>query len=173
MPPAKSTTPRGTREIGIHGIIDRLDEIETETDGRRIRVIDYKTGKLPTRKTYAIDEIFSGEVYQQKHTNYYLQTLLYALIVSHDRKLNPGQLPVSPALIFIQHTSARDYDPTLMLDKEKMVRATDYELPFREGLEQVLQNIFNPALPFSPTSDGKRCESCVYRQLCRLDSKKV
>ena len=167
------STPRGTREIGIHGIIDRLDEIETETDGRRIRVIDYKTGKLPTRKTYAIDEIFSGEAYQQKHTNYYLQTLLYALIVSHDRKLNPGQLPVSPALIFIQHTSARDYDPTLMLDKEKMVRATDYELPFREGLEQVLQNIFNPALPFSPTSDGKRCESCVYRQLCRLDSKKV
>lgn len=165
-------TPRGTREIGIHGIIDRLDEIETETDGRRIRVIDYKTGKLPTRKTYAIDEIFSGEAYQQKHTNYYLQTLLYALIVSHDSQHNPGQLPVSPALIFIQHTSAKDYDPTLMLDKEKMLRATDYELPFKEGLEQVLQNIFNPALPFSPTSDGKRCESCVYRQLCRLDSKK-
>ena len=158
-------TPTGVRPISLYGFIDRLDEI-TDSAGQRIRVIDYKTGRLATKRVTSIDELFTGDDYQEKHTNYYLQATLYALIVSHDQATNSLHLPVSPALIFIQHTAANDYDPTLLLDKDKMVRATDYEQAFDTGIRQVLQQIFDPSQPFSPTPHRERCANCVYHNLC-------
>ena len=158
-------TPTGMRPLGLYGFIDRLDEV-TDSAGQRIRVIDYKTGRQATKRMTTIDELFTGDDYQEKHTNYYLQATLYALIVSHDQAINDLHLPVSPALIFIQHTSANDYDPTLLLDRDKMVRATDFEQEFDQGLKQVLQQIFDPSQPFCPTPHRERCANCVYHNLC-------
>lgn len=158
-------TPTGVRPLNLYGFIDRLDEV-TDSAGQRIRVIDYKTGRLATKRVTTIDELFTGEDYQEKHTNYYLQATLYALIVSHEQTINDLRLPVSPALIFIQHTAANDYDPTLLLDRDKMIRATDFEQEFDQGLKRVLQQIFDPSQPFSPTPHRERCANCVYRNLC-------
>ena len=158
-------TPNGIRPLSLYGFIDRLDEV-TDSTGQRIRVIDYKTGRLATKRVATIDELFTGDDYQEKHTNYYLQATLYALIVSHDQTINDFCLPVSPALIFIQHTAANDYDPTLLLGQGKMVRATDFEQEFDAGLKQVLQQIFDPGQPFTPTPHKERCTNCVYHNLC-------
>ena len=158
-------TPNGIRPLSLYGFIDRLDEV-TDSTGQRIRVIDYKTGRLATKRVATIDELFTGDDFQEKHTNYYLQATLYALIVSHDQTINDLCLPVSPALIFIQHTAANDYDPTLLLGQGKMVRATDFEQEFDAGLKQVLQQIFDPGQPFTPTPHKERCTSCVYHNLC-------
>lgn len=160
-------TPRGSHAISIGGIIDRLDETSQLPQGSRIRVIDYKTGNKITQATNSIDELFSAENLSAKHTNYYLQTLLYSLIVSHDTQLNPRQLPVSPGLVFIQHMQGADYDPTLAIDKKKIDRATDYEHEFGEGLRQTLQSIFDNATPFTATADKTRCDYCPYAQLCK------
>lgn len=156
-----------THKILIKGIIDRLDEITDNEGQRRIRVIDYKTGAPAKKNVAEIEEVFSKCDIQEKHTNYYLQTILYSLIVSHDTTLNKEQLPVSPALIFIQNTNRKDYDPTLLLDKKPIIRATDYESKFIEGFKQTLQEIFNPDIPFIPTEDRQRCVNCVYSQLCK------
>lgn len=159
----------GKKTLTIHGFIDRLDSI-TDADGcKRIRVIDYKTGKPATSRATAISELFErmGPALERKHTNYYLQALLYSIIVSHDKSLNANQLPVSPSLIFVQNTSNKHYDPTLVLDKEKMLRATDYEKEFNQGLTDLLREIFNPDIPFIPTTNKARCASCVYRNLCK------
>ena len=74
------TTHEGTRTICVGGFIDRLDRI-TDQEGERIRVIDYKTGKLPQMKTNGIDDIFDIHNRQKRHADYYLQTFLYALNV--------------------------------------------------------------------------------------------
>lgn len=157
----------GEREIKVLGIIDRLDEITDDDQQQRIRVIDYKTGMPARKKVEEIAELFSDTDIQAKHTNYYLQALLYALIVSHSLELNQSGLAVSPALMFIQNMSDEQYDPTLKLGDGLMVRATDYEDEFMDGLRQTLREIYDADIPFEPTKDQKRCANCIYSNLCK------
>lgn len=162
----KFASTDGEREIKILGFIDRLDEI-TDDDQQHIRVIDYKTGMPARKKVEEIAELFSDTDIHTKHTNYYLQALLYALIVSHSQELNQSGLAVSPALMFIQNMSDEQYDPTLKLGDSLMIRATDYEDEFMDGLRQTLREIYDADIPFEPTKDQKRCANCIYSNLCK------
>ena len=92
--------------------------------------------------------------------------MLYATIVRHHRQLNPQARPVSPALIFIQHANADDYDPTLAVNRQKIDDIKDLEEPFTDRLHALLDEIFNPDVPFTPTDDRKRCSHCPYRKIC-------
>ena len=157
----------GEREIKLLGYIDRLDEITDAERGKRIRVIDYKTGMPAKKKVVEIAELFGDTDIQSKHTNYYLQALLYSLIVSNDAQLNQDKLAVSPALMFVQNMSDEQYDPTLMLGDTLMVKATHYEAEFMEGLRQTLREIYDADVPFQPTKDRKRCAKCIYGNLCK------
>lgn len=159
-------TAQGSHSLSIGGYIDRLDEIVNPDGTHRIRVIDYKTGKSMTSTPVDVDDIFTDEKLSEKHKDYYLQTFLYASIVKHHPQLNPAQLPVSPALLFIQQTAGEDYDPTLLLEKEKVLDIGEYDAKFKENMQQLLSEIYNPSIPFAPTSELKRCTYCPYRQLC-------
>ena len=164
------TTSDGSRTISVGGSIDRLDQITNPITGEQyIRVVDYKTGSRDLRrKVNELAEIFSPDNIREKHTDYYLQTMLYSIIVRQHPKLNPTQLPVSPALLFIQHTMAEDYDPTLSIGKEKINDIQTYVTDFLENLQKLVSEIFEPQQPFLPTTDKKNCAHCPYRQLCGL-----
>ena len=101
-----------------------------------------------------------------KHADYYLQTMLYAMAVRHDRKLNPQGLPVSPALLFIQHTAEDGYDPTLVIGKDRVADIAEVEEDFVNGLTSVVSDIFDPTKPFSPVDDKSICSLCPYAALC-------
>ena len=159
-------TVQGSHSLSIGGYIDRLDEIVNPDGTHRIRVIDYKTGKSMTSTPVDVDDIFTDEKLSEKHKDYYLQTFLYASIVKRHPQLNPTQLPVSPALLFIQQTAGEDYDPTLLLEKEKVLDIGAHDAKFKENLQRLLSEIYNPSIPFAPTSELKRCTYCAYRQLC-------
>ena len=161
------TTHEGTRTICVGGFIDRLDRI-TDQEGERIRVIDYKTGKLPQMKTNGIDDIFDIHNRQKRHADYYLQTFLYALNVRNSSDFNKGGHPVSPALLFIQHTQGKDYDPTLFIGKDKVTDIKEYEEEYLAKLQQTISDIFESQLPFKPTDDRSHCQNCPYRQVCGI-----
>ena len=157
-------TSCGAKQIYLFGNIDRIDKVETE--GRaRIRVVDYKTGSNADMKVKSIDDIFNPEKIEN-HTDYYLQAILYALILRDSHSLNPSSLPVSPALLFIQHTAGNDYNPTLLLDKQPIMDVADYREEFIDHLKQLIEEIFNPDVPFSPTQNTKQCQYCPYRDIC-------
>ena len=164
------TTTEGCRTISVGGSIDRLDQItDPLTNEQRIRVVDYKTGSRDLRrKVNELQEIFDPANIREKHTDYYLQTMLYSIIVRHHPKLNKDQLPVSPALLFIQHTMSEGYDPTLSIGNAKITDIQTYATDFIERLQKLVSEIFEPQQPFTPTADKKNCTHCPYRQLCGL-----
>ena len=168
-------TARGQKLFRIGGFIDRLDSVAASGNpsalgnlAERIRVIDYKTGRSRTSHPKDIEEVFSTQPLAiGKHNDYYLQAILYSLIVKNDRRYNPAQEPVSPGLLFIQNAGADDYDPTLKLGKELLTDVAPLEAEFTNHLRSLLSNIYDPALPLKPTDDKKRCTFCPYAALCK------
>ena len=148
-------------KLRIGGRIDRLDLICEDTPQERIRVIDYKTGSSQLRPLPDVESIFSPEKIHD-HSDYYLQTFVYADIVRQKR-----QKPTSPALLFIQHAAADDYDPTLRFGREPILDIADHSQRFNELLDQQITQIFSPDVAFQPTSDLKTCRTCPYQQMCR------
>ena len=161
-------TSVGKKDLRVGGIIDRLDMIHDEQGNKHIRVLDYKTGRVPSKKVQELEELFSNEDVSKKHTDYYFQTMLYSIIVRHSPQLNSENAPVSPALLFIQQSGSEDYDPVLYFNKEKIDDVNKYEEEFRERLKQVITEIFEPQIPFTPTENTEVCGNCIYKQLCNL-----
>ena len=168
-------TARGEKLFRIGGFIDRLDAVAANGNpsaggnlAERIRVIDYKTGRAQATHPKDIDEVF-GTTPQamNKHNDYYLQAILYSLIIKNDRRFNPAQEPVSPGLLFIQNAGSEDYDPTLKLGKELLSDVAPLEAEFTEHLRSLLADIYNPAVTLKPTEDKKRCIYCPYAALCK------
>ena len=165
----RTSAPTKRYNLTIGGIIDRLDVLTDKQTGKpRIRVVDYKTGNQPSSPIKNIDEIFDPNNIRSKHSNYYLQAILYSLIVSRSERWNPAGHPVSPALLFIKQAATNDYDPTLHIDKHPISDVTVYEEEFLTKLKHTLADIYSPNTPFTPTDDRKKCELCPYRMLCGL-----
>lgn len=153
---------KGTRIVKIGGSIDRLDELERPGKQPVIRVVDYKTGTNNSTNVKSLEEVFTDENLKN-HTDYYLQAMLYSLIVRDQSKEN---LPVSPALVFIQKQGTDNADCTLRINKEPIEDIATYSDEYREELINVVSDIFNPELTLQPTEDINRCASCPYKALC-------
>ena len=164
-----SSAPDKHYNLTIGGIIDRLDAVtDKQTGKRRIRVVDYKTGNKPSSAIKSIEEVFDPKNIASKHSNYFLQAILYSLIVSRSKEWNAANDPVSPALLFIKQAATKDYDPTLCIDKHPISDVTVYEEEFLTKLKETVADMYSPDAAFTPTDDRKKCELCPYRMLCGL-----
>ena len=151
-------TPHIKTTIG--GRIDRLDRIIKDGEDC-IRVIDYKTSSRNVKPLPDVDAIFRQESLAS-HSDYYLQAILYAILVKEQHP----QTAVSPALLFIQHAGADNYDPTLCFGKEPIKDIKESSARFQTLLQEVVDDMFNPDIPYQPTDDRDRCKACPYRLLC-------
>ena len=164
-----SSAPDKHYNLTIGGIIDRLDVVtDKQTGKRRIRVVDYKTGNKPSSAIKSIEEVFDPKNIASKHSNYFLQAILYSLIVSGSKEWNAANDAVSPALLFIKQAATNDYDPTLCIDKHPISDVTVYEEEFLTKLKETVADMYSPNAAFTPTDDRKKCELCPYRMLCGL-----
>ena len=164
-----SSAPDKHYNLTIGGIIDRLDAVtDKQTGKRRIRVVDYKTGNKPSSAIKSIEEVFDPKNIASKHSNYFLQAILYSLIVSGSKEWNAANDPVSPALLFIKQAATNDYDPTLCIDKHPISDVTVYKEEFLTKLKETIADMYSPNAAFTPTDDRKKCELCPYRMLCGL-----
>ena len=164
-----SSAPDKHYNLTIGGIIDRLDAVtDKQTGKRRIRVVDYKTGNKPSSAIKSIEEVFDPKNIASKHSNYFLQAILYSLIVSRSKEWNAANDAVSPALLFIKQAATNDYDPTLCIDKHPISDVTVYEEEFLTKLKETVADMYSPDAAFTPTDDRKKCELCPYRMLCGL-----
>lgn len=156
--------------LRIGGRIDRLDLVDEGTAKERIRVVDYKTGSSPIKSLPDVDAIFLPQNIHN-HSDYYLQTLLYADIVRSEniaaKQGLPSDIAVSPALIFIQHAGAKDYDPTLCFGRTPILNMAPFSERFNQLLQSTIKEILSPNMPYKPTDNLQNCALCPYAAICR------
>ena len=150
-------TPTGEFRTRIGGFIDRMDS----KDGI-LRIVDYKTGGRADAPC-SVDSLF---VRDKNRSGYIFQIFLYACIMS---KLSPQK--IAPALLYINRAASDDYSPIIKIKEEKVVEeVTDfsiYESKFREKLQELLDEIFHPDIPFTQTDVEEKCAYCDFKALCK------
>ena len=140
-------------EVSFKGSIDRIDRV-----GESLRIIDYKTGKGETsfkEMATLFDASKNNRPYQ------ILQVLVYGLFYLQE---NPGER-ISPALYYLRSIYDK-FDPVVRYDKHPV---NDFSLllpEFRHYFDALMEEIFNPDIPFSQTNNIRSCEWCAFRELC-------
>ena len=150
-------TSEGKLSVNIGGTIDRMDS----KDGT-LRIVDYKTGGLP-KTPENIGQLFTPS---ENRPGYIFQTFLYAAIMCRKQPLK-----VAPALLYIHKAASDTYSSVIEMGaprqpKIPVVNFALYEDDFREHLQALLNEIFNPQEPFTQTDDTKKCEYCDFHKLC-------
>ena len=151
----------GNATVTVGGLIDRLDMVTDDAGRPHIRVVDYKTGAHRLKPLPSVEAVFSPD-HLKAHSDYYLQAMLYALIVA---RRHPG-IPVAPALLFVQHAAAPGYDPVLRIGRDAVDDISVLAQPFGQMLADTVSRMFCRDIPLQPTSDRQRCLTCPFRQLC-------
>lgn len=148
----------------IGGRVDRIDKVCRNGDWQ-VRIVDYKTGGRKPTALPDLDSVFDPSRIKD-HSDYYLQAILYSMIFSGEKTF--ANVPVVPALLFIQHAGGDDYDPALCFGRQPITNVEDYRHDFEQHLRQIITEIFNKEKPFEPTADTKICQMCPYIQICGL-----
>ena len=145
----------GNATVKVGGRIDRIDEM----DGH-LRIVDYKTGSREPDGVKMENVVSLTE----KHERYYLQTFLYALA---EAERGESALPIKPILFFPIKAGSEDYDPSLRLGGEVVDDfANQHAEVFKQGLQAILEDIFNPEKPFSCTTNTDNCKYCKLGLIC-------
>ena len=146
-------------ELSLGGKIDRIDRV-----GGQLRVIDYKTGRTD-QKFKDVETLFDGSYGNRSSAA--LQTLFYAWLVGETFPAGA----VMPGLYTMKGLFEERFDPALqMTSLKKEGRVTSFlplEKQFIELLKVVLQELFDPAVPFVQRENDQKCTNCDYASLCQ------
>lgn len=158
----------GVGEIQIGGSIDRLDMV-TETQGRILRIVDYKTGRYEPEKMKvgSLEELFEPDP-RHEHA-YVLQTMIYSLACLDDPQIAErySGIPVKPQLLFTQKNLS-DFSPDLSVGGEVIKDFNKIKQAFREGLLRLVETILAEEEFALIEADGalSPCDNCAYNILC-------
>lgn len=141
------------RTVRLFGAIDRLD---TNLPGI-IRVVDYKTGSVEKKDDCRnVDRVFDRTLATRPYIAF--QLYFYALLMSRQPDARPDQR----------------YEPCIyaLRDLFKAAPAPHPIAPedlahFAERVQALIEEIFNPEIPFAgDCADERTCSYCNFKRLC-------
>ncbi len=148
------------RKVNIAGIIDRVDQVDNT-----IRVIDYKTGAAEL-VFKDIESLFDSE--NKKRNKAAFQTFLYCLF--YDMK-HGDDLAISPNVYGLKSIFTPKF-ACVLEQKEGRSKGVPvgsylaYKQEFLDGFTDLLEEIFNPEIPFRQVEDVDVCRTCPYIEVC-------
>ncbi len=148
------------RIVKLGGTVDRIDQKVRE--GKSItRIIDYKTGKIdlmppskaanPNIVEYLTDYFAEGK-YRAGFQGYFYGFLFHK---AHPEK----QLVIG---IF----GLQEINKGIQLLRNQQIITDDLFAEFEGQLGRLLQQIWDPKIPFSQTDDESKCVFCPYATIC-------
>lgn len=156
------SSANGPVEVAVGGIIDRVDQV-----GDYIRLIDYKSG-MDTKNFKDIPSLFDREATSRNKAA--MQTLLYGYL--YQANFPKNQYRLKPAIFNLREIFKDDFNPYL---KQKLERFKpgievedyrEYHEEFQDGLKGLIEEIFDPAVPFDQTGNLDKCKNCSFNEIC-------
>jgi hypothetical protein len=153
-----SLTLTDGRVIRLKGFIDRLDEVNGT-----VRIVDYKTGIKKMLDFKTIESLFDKT--NEKRPSAIMQVFMYSWIYS---ETIDSTRPIQPVIYYVRDLFSTDFNPSIYCGKEKELVAdfAAYHAEFEDALRQCLDEIFNPDIPFTQTSNSKVCAYCPFANVC-------
>lgn len=167
---------RDGRKVNMRYAIDRLDECRINGENR-MRIVDYKTGTVHSEGTSMAD-VFHGE-YKGKNL---LQLWLYANLFEAlpDKNFDKnGERPVldlfgegkqeQTPLVLEFYDVSRVSKGEHVYPKINGVYQTEHTEEnenFLSNLEETLENMFDPEVPFYPAENETSCSYCAFKTIC-------
>ena len=152
----------GEDKFDIH-LAGRADRIDSLNNGL-LRVIDYKTGK-PRLNYNGIDSLFHGEPIATKRESNIINTLLYSMMLSHERGRD-----VRPELYYVGSMVRKDYSPKFIETIERKSRTlesySEVATEFENEVKSTLKEMFDRSIPFMQCEDSSACKYCDYQTIC-------
>jgi len=154
-------TVQGPVQVALKGFIDRVDE-----QNEIIRLIDYKSGG--DKKNFPhVESLFDREDKQRNKAA--MQTMYYGLL--YQSMYPENTLALKPALFNFKEIFQEDFNPYLQEKSGKSAGKEvnnyhDYREGYENGLRSLLEELYNPAVPFDQTDDLEKCKYCTYRDIC-------
>ncbi len=179
-------------QINFKGYIDRIDKT-----GDTINIIDYKTTTSKTKQTINILDLFTSH---ESAYHELFQIILYCHIYNSSFLIPYSSLKIRPLLYKTYELSKSDTQlhniklqvPNQLIDPNNLppldtpleaistdknsctlIEITEYSLiatPFEWLLTRMLNDIYNPNIPFAPTENSteeKACKFCPYTTICK------
>ena len=150
-------------DVRLGGRADRIDSL----NNGMLRVIDYKTGK-PRLNYSGIDSLFNGEPIATKRESNIINTLLYSMMLSHDRGRD-----VRPELYYVGSMVHDDYSSRFVENIDRKSRTleaySECAVEFEAEVKRTLVEMFNRDIPFAQCEDESACRYCDYKSLCNRE----
>lgn len=147
-----------SQKVLIGGTIDRIDRLDD-----CLQILDYKTGKAELSFPMLISLFDKENKIRNKAA---FQTLVYSYILYQNL---PGEKSIKPGIYNLRGIFEEDYDASLK-SKENGNQPVDFVSivsQFEEEFVKLLEEIFNPNIPFEQTTIQENCSFCPYKQICR------
>jgi CRISPR/Cas system-associated exonuclease Cas4 (RecB family) len=152
-------TEKGPGGIKVGGMVDRIDRPQ----GSVTRIIDYKTGNSDLGFE-SIASLFDKE--RSNRSKEAFQAMVYATLYL---SRHPGE-PVMPGLYIVRKLFGEKYAPEFRIgekrQKSPMLDFGAFAEEFTEHLSLLLEEIFDPEVPFVQTTVTERCKYCDFREIC-------
>ena len=149
------------QQVQLRGVIDRIDEKEGV-----VRVLDYKTGS-DNKRISSLAALFDTN--NRTRNGAALQTLWYAWLY---QRTHPTAQTVMPGLINSRQVFEPSFAPYFAIKKEEgktyvpLLTMRSYQKAFEAELQQVLEELWDPEVPFDQTPEASRCTHCPYKSIC-------
>lgn len=139
--------------VNFKGSIDRIDRM-----GNTFRIIDYKTG---TGKTTFTDfpELFNASKNNRPYQ--IMQVFVYGLfylLENPDTKLSPA--------VYYLRSVFKDFNPSIYTNNQPVDDLSALLPEFKEMFDDLIEEIFDPEVPFSQTQNRDNCKWCSFKGIC-------
>ncbi|WP_234733284.1 PD-(D/E)XK nuclease family protein [Tellurirhabdus bombi] len=161
-------TSIGTIPVRIAGKIDRVEKLTSPDGSVKLRVADYKTGKVEKTETRINGEEWLTETKYEKVRQLWLyQYLVYKkMLEENGLQFSNGWATGIDTEVVAGFYSFRNLKEDFIENSLKLGHAADYVAITEQHLKQRIAEIFDQTKAFTRTEDKKVCEWCDYRRIC-------
>jgi hypothetical protein len=149
-----------TKTVNLKGYIDRID-----TKNGTTRILDYKTGGKDQPLFRQIEQLFDKNA--KKRPKAVFQTFMYSMLYQQ----KTGATQIEPGIVAVRSLFKDDFSAQIFCKPDRNRDAvTDFSVyrnDFGNALTCCLEEMFDPRVPFTQTSNPDICKYCPFTIVCK------